>query len=226
MPTEVMEALESDTRASGVARVTRAVRGHRSRKWTKLHKPSTLSSQALSSSTTVHVTRSELPQLRRSSSFKRPDHQNPPAKCLHANTHKMSTARLKQHRHATPPSRIDPPVPRHWFSPAPAFHSLLLRATTPTQVPIHPGIRGEKAPQRKVSSDTGQRTAGSQHCCNLPKVFRGCRRRSRPVGVARKTATGAAGCHSWDTTAAHASSSGDAARVDPTRRWGQSGGGR
>ena len=50
-----------------------------------------------------------------------------------------------------------------------------------------PTSMGKKAPQRKVSSDTGQRTAGSQHFCSLPKIFQGCRRRwrpERPMGAA------------------------------------------
>jgi hypothetical protein len=72
MRARVMEALESATRPGGEARATRALRGCGSHKWTKLHKPTTLSSPALIHSTPVYATRSELPQLRRNSSFKRP----------------------------------------------------------------------------------------------------------------------------------------------------------
>ena len=112
---------------------------------TKVYKKTTLSCPVSPSSTAVRVTLSELPSLRRSSSCKRPDRQNPPAKSLLANTHAMSLERRKHHRHDVPPSWIDPSMYRDGWTRAPVVESHQPRTTAPTQVQICPENSGRKA---------------------------------------------------------------------------------
>ncbi len=110
-----------------------------------MYKKTTLSCPVPPSSTPVRATPSELPWLRRSSSCKRPDGQNPPAKPLLANTHAMSLERRKHHRHDAPPSWIDPSLYWDGCTRAPAVESRQPRTTAPTQVQIFPENSGRKA---------------------------------------------------------------------------------
>ena len=104
--------------------------------WAKMYKITALAYPLLPSSTPVQVTPSELPLLRRSSSCKRPDRRSPPANALLANAHEMSMERRKQHRHDTPPSRIDPSLCWDGCTSALPVESHLSRAAAPTQGPI------------------------------------------------------------------------------------------
>ena len=132
----------------------------------------TLICQLPPSSTPVRAIPSELPSLRRSSSCKRPDRRNPPANALLANAHEMSMERRKQHRHDTPPSRIDPSLCWNGCTSALPVESHLLRAATPAEGPIcaenpgrkegredgvkhHQAIRGyEAALQRRTKGNS------------------------------------------------------------------------
>jgi hypothetical protein len=113
--------------------------------WAKMYKITVLACPILPFSTVVQATSSELPSLRRSSSYKRPDRQNPPAKSLLANTHKMSTERRQPNRHATQPSWIDPPPSRRRYAPVQAVSSHLTRTATLIEGQICPERSGQKA---------------------------------------------------------------------------------
>jgi hypothetical protein len=98
-----LERLGSGEKASG-----RALRGPAGYKWRKIHKLTTLPNPALSLSALVHAARPELPNCVTRTRSRATASQNPPAKFLHANAHTMSPERRKPHRHATPPSWVDP----------------------------------------------------------------------------------------------------------------------